>query len=228
MRVGFICAFGPGMGHISRCMALRKGLEECGHEIVDAFDECDWVVVDGEAACRYDIFSTNKGCKLLHILDDNHSYWPTDLIIRPHDAPHMAWVGQPAPFKMVQMGMSPRGIAIEDELMAFDFGTEFGESTWVIGAPGHSSWERCADGVPTMQVVFCEGHKQVAQACEKAGAAITVWDETTEGKLVPERLRSRVIAAMDANDEQAVSKAATALCDGRGVQRTIELMESMA
>jgi hypothetical protein len=87
MKCGFITQLGPGMGHINRCLALKRGLEKAGHEVVSAFsiiDDADIVVID-DAGCSLDM-----PCNVLAICDGDEHLCMYDICIRPHETPELA------------------------------------------------------------------------------------------------------------------------------------------
>ncbi|HEX4180027.1 MAG TPA: UDP-2,4-diacetamido-2,4,6-trideoxy-beta-L-altropyranose hydrolase [Caulobacteraceae bacterium] len=88
------------------------------------------------------------------------------------------------------------------------------EADLAIGAGGSSTWERCCLGLPTLLIVLADNQRPNAQALEAAGAALTLeagaagFEDTLRALL--RRLRE------DAGPRRRMSKAAAALCDGRG------------
>jgi len=250
MRVGMIVAQGPGNGHRARCDALRKGLLGAGHEVVGAFDaELDWLVVDDaeyENGVHCDVFNADN---VMAVYDNGcgcEFCKPTaDIIIKPHEQPRLAWVAdrwqgayyyrqreQPRlRLAYCQMGMSSEGLRMQRDIAkAFagvDDGPQLMEVAYdvCIGAPGHSSWERCAMGMPTLQIIFCESHKLVGEAIDKADAGITVWNTLDEGPIDLDELEQRCNAVLKDIDLEQMGRNARNLCDGKGVERTIKLME---
>lgn len=235
MRVGFICAFGPGMGHVKRCLALRDELERRGHDIACGHGmDIDWLVVDSPNWSNWHLNTLPVGINVLVVQDaarnqvdhGSTSCGKNDIVIRPYLQPHLAWVGECEPNDSIQMGMSPRGLRLRDAIFDMQLPSEFTLSRWVIGSPGHSSWERCAYGVPTMHVIFTEGHRIIADVVEKAGAGVRLWDCMTEGEPTERELVRRIYDVMDKHDSKAMGKAAHALCDGYGCSRTVDMMEA--
>ena len=86
-----------------------------------------------------------------------------------------------------------------------------------IGAGGTATWERCALGLPALVTILAENQAPIAKAVQATGAL---------------RLLGRhdVVSASDyasalnsLNDTTlgAMSKAAAALCDGKGTERVV-------
>ena len=87
-----------------------------------------------------------------------------------------------------------------------------------IGAAGATSWERCCLGLPTILLTLAENQIPSAVALRDAGAALYVGgQECVEAKL-PEAIDS----LLNTRALQAMSRAASAVCDGLGVQRVTD------
>jgi UDP-2,4-diacetamido-2,4,6-trideoxy-beta-L-altropyranose hydrolase len=85
-----------------------------------------------------------------------------------------------------------------------------------IGAGGSSTWERCCLGLPTITVVLADNQRANAAALAGQGASLMV--EAGEG------FRDQLQAAFSRMADDAalradMSRAAAALCDGRGAER---------
>lgn len=88
-----------------------------------------------------------------------------------------------------------------------------------IGGAGVSAWERCCVGLPTLMGIMAENQRDVGVAIERRGAA----------KLLKRPLEFRVSDLLEGILQVAaapsqltdMSKAASAICDGRGVYRVI-------
>jgi UDP-2,4-diacetamido-2,4,6-trideoxy-beta-L-altropyranose hydrolase len=88
-----------------------------------------------------------------------------------------------------------------------------------IGAAGSSSWERCCLGLPTLTVILADNQRQGALAMDVAGVQLTVG--------IQEQAAVKLEAQLNRLNEQAMrqmSKSASALVDGLGVQRVLEAM----
>ncbi len=248
MRVGFITAHGPGMGHLRRCDALRNALEKRGHEIQGfRFDDTDCVVVDDPSVNIGDVYWSMPGYiekqPLVVLIDDYGEHECKDnIVIRPYTDPELAWVdevwrrrrkyddGFRAKVAYCQMGMSPEGKALAEQIseaLEIACGPQWGYTAYdcCVGAPGHSSWERCTIGQPTLQIIFSESQVNVANAIEEAGAGVTVWNCLEEGPVDESALKTRIEGILSADALSAMSDNARHLCDGKGAERTVKLME---
>lgn len=92
-----------------------------------------------------------------------------------------------------------------------------------IGAPGSSSWERCALGLPAILVILAPNQARLAAALEQAGAATVLgWQHAVTGEQLAsavEMLRTAPSALTE------MSSRAAALCDGRGARRVADALE---
>lgn len=93
-----------------------------------------------------------------------------------------------------------------------------------IGAGGGTSWERCCVGLPTVLLTLAENQIESAIALQKAGAVLHIdgWEH------VNQTLPAAVDCLLDGNKLQAMSKAASLVCDGLGVQRVMEQLRRCA
>jgi len=94
------------------------------------------------------------------------------------------------------------------------------QADFCVGAAGSSSWERCALGLPTVNVVLAQNQRVIAQNLDTAGAAANF------GELGPDRIEelSRTLQGWFIADEERYRMAVKAadLCDGRGVERVLQ------
>jgi UDP-2,4-diacetamido-2,4,6-trideoxy-beta-L-altropyranose hydrolase len=86
-----------------------------------------------------------------------------------------------------------------------------------IGAAGSSSWERCCLGLPSVVVIAADNQRPNAKALADAGAAVVV--ESVTACAVAEAL---VPLLDDADRLAAMSRAAAAMCDGGGIERSAD------
>ncbi|WP_145200141.1 UDP-2,4-diacetamido-2,4,6-trideoxy-beta-L-altropyranose hydrolase [Sphingobium sp. B2] len=98
------------------------------------------------------------------------------------------------------------------------------ESDLAIGAAGHTSWERCCIGLPTIMIVIAENQRRVAWTLVEAGAAL--------GIAAPCDLQNSLSAlvrelASDRIARQVMTRRAAAICDGEGVRRVMEKMRQL-
>lgn len=92
-------------------------------------------------------------------------------------------------------------------------------SDLAIGAAGTTSWERCCLGLPALTYIYADNQREVARNLEAVGA-IGVWENTSELK---EHLEEFL---HDASLYQRAVAAASAVCDGLGVERVVSVMRS--
>jgi UDP-2,4-diacetamido-2,4,6-trideoxy-beta-L-altropyranose hydrolase len=92
-------------------------------------------------------------------------------------------------------------------------------SDLAIGAAGTTSWERCCLGLPALTYIYADNQREVARNLETVGA-IGVWENTSELK---EHLEEFL---HDASLYQRAVAAASAVCDGLGVERVVSVMRS--
>lgn len=91
-----------------------------------------------------------------------------------------------------------------------------------IGAAGATTWERACLGVPSALWIMADNQRGIAAAMEGAGAAV-VLDPARDAASLAGQLARLV------QDEAALarmSRCASGLVDGRGVERVLEQMES--
>ncbi len=88
-----------------------------------------------------------------------------------------------------------------------------------VGAPGTSALERCAVGVPSVQVVVADNQRHNAAALAGAGAAVTV--ELGDAAALAAAVR-RVWGDPSARAE--LSRKGRELCDGDGAGRVVEAL----
>ncbi|MDV7339017.1 UDP-2,4-diacetamido-2,4,6-trideoxy-beta-L-altropyranose hydrolase [Terasakiella sp. A23] len=90
-----------------------------------------------------------------------------------------------------------------------------------IGAGGVSALERCVLGLPSLMVEIADNQHYMINEIERAGAGINLGkpDQITETALT-----NAIQQITDENTFKKTSKAASALCNGKGVQRTIQTL----
>ena len=95
------------------------------------------------------------------------------------------------------------------------------QSDLAIGAAGSTSWERCCLGLPSILCVLAENQRGIANALEKANAAVIVsGDDVATGVVevvnyfvkTPESLKS-------------MTHKAASIVDGEGAKRVAERLE---
>jgi UDP-2,4-diacetamido-2,4,6-trideoxy-beta-L-altropyranose hydrolase len=100
------------------------------------------------------------------------------------------------------------------------------EADLAIGAGGMTSWERCCVGLPTLLVITADNQRGVALGLADAGAAhLLGWhaEITADGV-------AAAITDIEHEPEtlKAMSAAAAGLCDGRGAERVMGQIETLA
>lgn len=88
-----------------------------------------------------------------------------------------------------------------------------------IGAAGSTSWERCALGLPTVQVVLAENQRHIGDALQDAGAAFSL-DLGAEDAF--QSALRRLLHQPDTR--RNMSQAAAEIVDGAGVHRVIDVL----
>lgn len=98
------------------------------------------------------------------------------------------------------------------------------ECDLAIGAAGSTSWERCCLGVPTVLMVLAPNQKEAAHELINQGAAECVRLDKDFAKTL-----ARTINELSSRPEKLrlISKRASALVDGRGLERVMGEMNRM-
>jgi UDP-2,4-diacetamido-2,4,6-trideoxy-beta-L-altropyranose hydrolase len=92
------------------------------------------------------------------------------------------------------------------------------ESDLVIGAAGGTAWERCSLGLPSLVLILAKNQVHGALALQKAGAAVAI--ETQQQ--ISSFMEPLQIATFAKELLTKMSKAAAAVTDGEGCQRTVK------
>jgi len=93
---------------------------------------------------------------------------------------------------------------------------------FAIGAAGATSWERCCLGLPTLILTLADNQKLIASKLQEDGAVIAVdfWSANFNAQL------SESISAVDTPAVmQRMSQKSSAICDGVGVNRVLEVID---
>jgi len=101
-----------------------------------------------------------------------------------------------------------------------DMAQRIADSDLVIGAAGSTSWERCCLGVPTLMVVLAENQQIGAQGMEAAHAARLIGGVNDIAKHLP----LAVAELIETKSRSRMSLAASAVTDGRGVDKVVGTM----
>lgn len=100
-----------------------------------------------------------------------------------------------------------------------DMGARMMRADLCIGAVGSTAWERCALGLPTLQVVLADNQREAAKAMAARGLALAL---PVPGALGFARaLAERLERLSDTGHYRAMARAATALTDGGGADRLV-------
>ena len=91
-----------------------------------------------------------------------------------------------------------------------------------IGAAGATSWERCCLGLPTLLITLAENQIPSAMALQDVGAALYMGGQ----ECIEASLPAAIDSLLDPQVLQAMSHAASAVCDGLGVQRVTDHLRS--
>lgn len=100
-----------------------------------------------------------------------------------------------------------------------DMDAQMAEADIAFGAAGTSSWERCCLGLPTILVTIAENQKKIAKALDQVGALCFAGDR--EG--LSQQILTKMFFDLAGNPDKrhAMSRAASAICDGQGTPRVI-------
>ena len=101
-----------------------------------------------------------------------------------------------------------------------DMAQRMADSDLAIGAAGSTSWERCCLGVPTLMAVLAENQQPGAQAMEAAHAARLIGAVSD----IATQLPLAVAELIDSERHSRMSLAASAVSDGRGVEKVLSAM----
>lgn len=98
-----------------------------------------------------------------------------------------------------------------------DMGARMMRADLCIGAVGSTAWERCALGLPTLQVVLADNQREAAQAMAARGLSLAL---PVPGALGFSRALSEGLERLfDTGHYRAMARAAAALTDGSGASR---------
>lgn len=101
-----------------------------------------------------------------------------------------------------------------------DMAQRMADSDLAIGAAGSTSWERCCLGLPTLMVVLAANQQPGAQAMEAAHAARLIGAVSD----IPMQLPLAVDELIESERQSRMSLAASAVTDGRGVEKVLSAM----
>lgn len=139
---------------------------------------------------------------------------PADLRVTVVMGPHAPWLAQ-VQAQAAQMPWPTEvlvGVNNMAQLMA--------ESDLAIGAAGGTAWERCSLGLPSLVWALAQNQLEGVVALQKAGAAVAMGSQQQISNFM-EQFKSASLAKEVLNK---LSKAAAAVTDGEGRQRTVKHM----
>lgn len=100
------------------------------------------------------------------------------------------------------------------------------QADWAVGAGGVSLLERCAMGLPSIAMAIAPNQQPGVAAAQAAGAVLAL---DPFGTGVAELLRQAIQNLLTKPERlKAMSKAAIALCDGRGTARVVDALQAGA
>lgn len=129
-------------------------------------------------------------------------------------------VGQQAPW-LQQVREVAAGLPwpVDLRVNVQDMARLMSECDLAIGAAGTTAWERCSLGLPTLTMVLADNQWPGALALEAAGAAGLL---KAEGLAV--QLQDAISRLQRPGELLLLAKAASAVTDGAGTQRVVEVM----
>lgn len=98
-----------------------------------------------------------------------------------------------------------------------DMGARMMQADLCIGAVGSTAWERCALGLPTLQVVLADNQRAAAQAMAARGLSLALPEPEAPG--FARALAAGLERLSDTDHYRAMACAAAALTDGGGAER---------
>jgi UDP-2,4-diacetamido-2,4,6-trideoxy-beta-L-altropyranose hydrolase len=102
-----------------------------------------------------------------------------------------------------------------------DMAERMAASDFAIGAAGSTSWERCCMGLPSALVVLADNQAHICRELAAAGAAFDLGAPDDIARTLPPVLAGLM---RDSAALATMSKAAAAICDGRGTARVADAL----
>ena len=146
----------------------------------------------------------NLTCTVLRALDTIQSALEVTIVLSGA-APHLDEV-------RAAIGSVHHTVQLETDVA--DMASLMAASDLAVGAAGGATWERCCLGLPSVVVQSADNQRDVLAGLAAAGAALTV--ARAEPDVIAAVVRSLIA---DPARRAAMSRAATALCDGLGAAR---------
>lgn len=100
------------------------------------------------------------------------------------------------------------------------------QSQWAIGAGGVSMLERCAMGLPSIVLPIAPNQQSGAQAALAQGAVLMLDPQSSDFAMQLRQVIQKLMAAPERL--QAMSLAALSVCDGHGVARVADVLQTGA
>ena len=128
-------------------------------------------------------------------------------------------IGSAAPARTALEAIAEADPSVALHIDTRDMARLTAEADIAIGAGGSSSWERCVLGLPTLLLVVADNQQEAAVALAEAGAVIAL-DAAAEFESGFDAAAARLIG--EGHLRRRLSKAAAAICDGRGADRVAD------
>jgi UDP-2,4-diacetamido-2,4,6-trideoxy-beta-L-altropyranose hydrolase len=94
-----------------------------------------------------------------------------------------------------------------------------------VGAAGVSTWERCCLGLPSIVIIRAESQRLQGQFVKESGLAIVLgWTHEVSEEDIAGAI---ALLAEDSARRLEIGGAASAACDGRGVERTVREIDKL-
>ena len=136
-------------------------------------------------------------------------------VVLGESAPHLAAVRTQARNMPMHTDVAVNVSDMADRMMLADL---------CIGAAGSTAWERCALGLPTLQMVLADN--QISAARHMADEGLTIALPFTDTQGFAEALETGLEVLGEPNAYKNMAHAAAALTDGRGAARlALDLLE---
>lgn len=129
-------------------------------------------------------------------------------VVLGESAPHLAAVRTQARNMPMQTDVAVNVSDMAERMVLADL---------CIGAAGSTAWERCALGLPTLQMVLADN--QISAASHMADEGLTIALPFTETQRFAEALETGLVVLGEPNTYKNMAHAAAALTDGRGAAR---------
>jgi len=134
-----------------------------------------------------------------------------DIVMGPN-APHIATIKKEAE-------SSNMNVSIMSDV--HDIAKLMCQADIAFGTGGTTSWERCCLALPTILTVDADNQRKIAQQLQQKKVAITLFPSTN----LEEELMSATKAILVPETYKVMSKCASEVCDGRGVERVVQEMQ---